>query len=167
MVFSGHPCYTNDLRWSGLLRGDNGRPACDLTRTHTRISFAVKDVSRGAGSHCYLLYDKYLRRYGWASGEQSTITRMGATPTRGRTEVSSMPFVVSVSCLPVYSARGGRDTKLLKQTIPPNASSAWIGTVHSRLGPQPGCASPPEGGGRNAGTGGYTKPPRHLAISEI
>lgn len=72
-----------------------------------------------------------------------------------------------LSRVSVYSARVGRNTKLFKQTIPPNAAHTWTGTVHSRLGPQPGCASLSEGGGRNAGTGGYTKPPRHLAISEI
>lgn len=57
--------------------------------------------------------------------------------------------------------------KLVEQTIPPKVSHPWASTAHSNPGPQPGWASLPEGGGRNAGTGGYTKPPRHLAISEI
>lgn len=57
-------------------------------------------MSLGAGSHCYYTTNTYDATAGVGRAIYN-VPELGYPS--GRPEVSSMPFVVSVSCLPVYS----------------------------------------------------------------
>lgn len=106
------PDRSTGLLWSTVLHSDNRRPEspwCDLTRTRTRISFAVKDVSRGPGSQrCYLTGITTIPRL--ASVERSCCsTQIGVAPARGRPEVVSTPLWY-LSCVSHHVLRGSGET---------------------------------------------------------
>lgn len=106
----------------------------------------------------YVVYKHLPTMPRLASVERSVVHQKGLAPARGRPEI-----------LPPIMSCPGRAKHHARQANNPTKRNSRMGRHQyaSRLGPQPGCASNSEGGERNAGTGGYTKPPRHLAISEI